>query len=185
MKKVISIILMICLFFSINISGFAETKSISNPTENDISLEKLRKEAKNIETHNYDNVTVEIIELSDSDQNSGEFMPHSSYTTPGKTLLVITSNYMSRQFIMTKHALERLEERFAGNYYTIVKALTEGKIYFDNKYGGYIAYYKGVVVSLSDDLETIKTVIDNVSLATKIKNALWTFFKSAVDLLWS
>ncbi|GEM_PF-3674642 len=86
---------------------------------------------------------------------------------------------------MTKHALERLEERFAESYSSTVDALTKGKIYIDNKSGVYIAYYKGVVISLVDDLETVKAVINDVSLATKLKYNIWPLWKSDVDLFWS
>lgn len=100
----------------------------------------------------------------------------------GGVLLYVTYKGVEKVFQVTQHAVERISERFAGNYNSIGNILANGDIYADVAHDGYVAYYAKNAVCLTSDFTVIKTVEDNVSLVEKLANKIWSWLSNTISI---
>jgi hypothetical protein len=190
-RKLMTLMIALILVFSTITSVFAKSNiSTKNNTNINTKSKFIKIDEKNVVSRKNlkgDGWQATIITLKTNNQTNTSLVSTdmSTQNSIDEVVIDVIAFGVSRQFLMTQHALERLEERFYGSYDLIIQALSRGDIYIDSSHGGYIAYLNGTAVSLGDDLYTIKTVMDNVSIWDKIKYAVWQIFESCEEFLWS
>lgn len=188
MKKIMSLILMICMFFTMGITSIA---NFDGNTYNKANLKINEINNNNEEIIINDNTKLRIVYLEYKNINNDFKIKDSIGTMSqqieeggagGGAILYVTYQGVTRMFNVTAHALERIMDRFNGNWSTVEQILTRGNIYKDLTHGGYAIYNSSNALCLTEDLTTIKTVMDNVSIWDKLTSKVWEILETIISL---